>query len=79
MVVAVVDNIVNVDGGCVGFISSDVAVLAGKGGVVTRAVGARESSLICVAISVVFVVVCIPKSMRSGVSADDTQPGNPNK
>jgi hypothetical protein len=39
VVVVADDNVIIVDGGCVGVISGDVAMLAGKGGLVMRAVG----------------------------------------
>ena len=64
--VVVVDDVGDIDGGCAGAVSGDVAVLAGQGGLETRAVG---SFSVWVASSVVVVVVCIPKSMRSIVSA----------
>ena len=65
--VVVVDDVVGVvDGGCAGVVSGGVAALEGQGGLETRAVG---SFSVWVASSVVVVVVCIPKSMQSIVSA----------
>jgi hypothetical protein len=58
VVVVVVNDVGVVDGGCASPISGDVAALAV---LVTRAVGAGESSSVWVAASVVFVVVCILK------------------
>ena len=50
----VVSNICNIDGNCVAIASSDVAVLAGKGGVVTQELG---SFLVCAVASIAFEVV----------------------
>jgi hypothetical protein len=43
VVVAVVDVVDNVDGGCAGFVSGDVAAFTETGGLVTGAVGAGGS------------------------------------
>jgi hypothetical protein len=66
VLVVVDDNVVVVDGGCAVVASGDVEGNGGSGGLETRAVG---SLLVWVASSVVVVVVCIPKSMRSVVCA----------
>jgi hypothetical protein len=66
VVVAVVDNVGVVDGGCAGVVGGDVAGLTVEGGLVTRAV---VSFSVWEVASVVFVVVCILKSMRSAIRA----------
>jgi hypothetical protein len=58
VVVAIVDNVGVIDGGCVGVISSDVAVLTVEGGLVMRVVVLFSVWEVA---SVVFVVVCILK------------------
>jgi hypothetical protein len=63
---AVDDKVVVVDGSCVGVAGSDVAALTVEGGLVTRAV---VSFSVWEVASVVFVVVCILKSMRSAIRA----------
>jgi hypothetical protein len=64
VVVAVVDNVGVIDGGCVGIIGSDVAALIVEGGLVTRVVVLFS---VWVVASVVFVVVCILKLMWSAI------------
>jgi hypothetical protein len=63
-VVVVVDVVGSVDGGCAAVVSDVVALLAGKGGLVTRAVG---SFSVWVVTPVVSVVVCVLKSAQSTV------------
>jgi hypothetical protein len=69
VVVAAVDVADNVDRGCAGFISGDVAVLAGKGGLVMRAMGAGGSFSVWVAVSLVLVIVWVLKLVQSVVCA----------
>jgi hypothetical protein len=66
VVVAIVDNVGIIDGGCVDVISSDVAALIVEGGLVTRAVVLFSVRVVA---SVVFVVVCILKSTWSTICA----------
>jgi hypothetical protein len=64
VVVAIVDNVGVIDGGCVGVVGSDVAALTVEGGLVTRAV---VSFSVWEVASAVFVVVCILKLMWSAI------------
>jgi hypothetical protein len=64
VVVAIVNNVGIIDGGCVGIVGGEVAALTVEGGLVTRA---GVSFLVWEVASVVFVVVCILKLMRSSI------------
>jgi hypothetical protein len=63
-VVAIVDVVDNVDGGCASVVSDDMAALTDESRCVTGAVG---SFSVWVVASVVFVLVCILKSTQSDI------------
>jgi hypothetical protein len=71
-VVAVVDVVGVVDGGCAGVVNDDMVALAVKGRLVTRAAG---SFSVWVVASVVSVVVCILNSTQSAVRASFSEVG----
>jgi hypothetical protein len=64
VVVAVVNNVGIIDGGCVGVVGGDMAALTVEGGLVMRVV---VSFSVWEFASVVFVVVCILKLMLSTI------------